>query len=104
MGAPMQTWVALERDEDQSDLGGLLLDWFEFEAKEYRNLLKTHHILGAGGANAARSSRLCTGPSGFLQTIPHLTCSTFIVMLLRKEWERSCRSSWMYLSTHSVHK
>ena len=36
----MQTWVALERDEDQPDLGNLLPDWFECEAKEYRDLLK----------------------------------------------------------------
>ena len=36
----MQTWVALERDEDQPDLGSLLPDWFECEATEYRDLLK----------------------------------------------------------------
>ena len=39
-GAAMQTWVALERDEDQPDLGSLLPDWFECEPKEYRDLLK----------------------------------------------------------------
>ena len=39
-GAAMQTWLALERDEDQPDLGSLLPDWFECEANEYRDLLK----------------------------------------------------------------
>ena len=39
-GAALQTWVALERDEDQPDLGSFLPDWFECEAKEYRDLLK----------------------------------------------------------------
>ena len=39
-GAAMSTWTALERDEDQPDLGSLLPDWFECESTEYRDLLK----------------------------------------------------------------
>ena len=39
-GAAMQTWLVLERDEDQSDLGSLLPYWFECEEDEYRYLLK----------------------------------------------------------------
>ena len=39
-GAALQTWVALEREEDQPDLGSFLPDWFECEPQEYRDLLK----------------------------------------------------------------
>ena len=39
-GAAYKTWVALEREEDQPDLGDFVPDWFECEAQEYRDLLK----------------------------------------------------------------
>ena len=39
-GAALQTWSALERDEDQPDRTVFLPDWFECEPAEYRDLLK----------------------------------------------------------------